>query len=180
MDALFWERLHGGSTHLPVVLLPVSMILDLVALKAGEEGPRRAFHSVGMAFASAGVAAGCAAVAAGLMMSHGQLFGSGLERLHHLFVWPAFTSSVVLVMWRLVRQRRISARGLRRYLVGMCVASALMLGAGYWAGEILLHAEESSATSTSSKQEPAVVARGHDLFMMNCAHCHGDDACGTE
>ncbi len=24
------------------------------------------------------------------------------------------------------------------------------------------------------------MARGRDLFLMNCAHCHGDDARGTD
>ena len=61
-------------------------------------------------------------------------------------------------------------------------ASALMLGAGYWGGEMLLHAapETPAVTSVSSRSEPAATQRGHELFLMNCAHCHGDDARGTE
>jgi mono/diheme cytochrome c family protein len=179
MNALFWERLHGASTHLPMVLLPVSVILDAIALRSREDGARRAFHSAGLALAFAGVAGGCAAVAAGLTLSHGQLLGSGLEKLHHLFVWPGFAGSVALVLGRLCWRRRISAWGLRVYLAGMCVASALMLGAGYWGGEMLLRAESPAGTSVLPKDEPAATVRGHDLFLMNCAHCHGDDARGT-
>lgn len=38
---------------------------------------------------------------------------------------------------------------------------------------------ESSLSSTNSSQSP-LVAQGQHLFLMNCAHCHGDDARGDE
>ena len=38
---------------------------------------------------------------------------------------------------------------------------------------------QSSLTSTNSPQSP-LVAQGQHLFLMNCAHCHGDDARGDE
>jgi mono/diheme cytochrome c family protein len=38
---------------------------------------------------------------------------------------------------------------------------------------------ESSLTSTNSPASP-LVAQGQHLFLMNCAHCHGDDARGDE
>jgi mono/diheme cytochrome c family protein/uncharacterized protein YceK len=182
MDAIFWQRLHGGSTHLPIVLLPLSVMFDVVALRLRDAAARRAFHLAGVALAFTGVLGGCAAVIAGLAMSHGNMLGSGEEKLHHLFVWPGFIISIVLVAWRLFPRRQVSPAWLRVYLAGMGVASALMLGAGYWGGEMLLHAEpENSATvSALSRNEPSAVMRGHDLFLMNCAHCHGDDAHGTE
>jgi mono/diheme cytochrome c family protein len=34
-------------------------------------------------------------------------------------------------------------------------------------------------TSTNTRQTPQV-AQGRHLFLMNCAHCHGDDARGDE
>ena len=37
----------------------------------------------------------------------------------------------------------------------------------------------SSLTSTNSPPSP-LVAQGQHLFLMNCAHCHGDDARGDE
>ena len=40
-------------------------------------------------------------------------------------------------------------------------------------------ASESSLSSPSSPQSP-LVAQGQHLFLMNCAHCHGDDARGDE
>ena len=182
MDAMFWQRLHGGSTHLPIVLLPLSVIFDFVGLRMRAEAARRAFHSAGVALAFAGVLGGCAAVIAGLAMTRGNMLGSGAEKLHHLFVWPGFIISIVLVAGRLFLLRQLSPGSLRAYLVGMLIASALMLGAGYWGGEMILHAEpeNSSVTSVLSRNEPTAVMRGHDLFLMNCAHCHGDDARGTD
>jgi mono/diheme cytochrome c family protein len=38
---------------------------------------------------------------------------------------------------------------------------------------------ESSLSSPRSPQSP-LVAQGQHLFLMNCAHCHGDDARGDE
>jgi mono/diheme cytochrome c family protein len=38
---------------------------------------------------------------------------------------------------------------------------------------------QSSRTSTNSPQSP-LVTPGQRLFLMNCAHCHGDDARGDE
>jgi mono/diheme cytochrome c family protein len=179
MDGLFWQRLHGGSTHLPIVLLPLAVGLELVALRMKEDAGRRALRSAGRALGLAGVLGGCAAVVAGLMLTHGRILGSGDERMHHLFAWSGFSISVVLVAGRLCLR---SSWYQRTYLVGMGIASALMLGAGYWGGEMLLHAESEtpSAIPTLSSINSSGVARGHDLFLMNCAHCHGADARGTD
>lgn len=38
---------------------------------------------------------------------------------------------------------------------------------------------KSSLNSIKSLQSP-LVAQGQHLFLMNCAHCHGDDARGDE
>ena len=179
---MFWQRMHGGSTHLPIVLLPVSVIFDVLALRLRDNAARRSFHSAGVALALTGVLGGCAGVMAGVAMTHGSLLGSGQEKLHHLFVWPGFFLSVGLVVWRLCLRQQTRPYWLRIYLVGMATASALMLGAGYWGGEMLLHSESENPTTTSvlSPDEHSAVLRGHDLFLMNCAHCHGDDARGTE
>jgi mono/diheme cytochrome c family protein len=38
---------------------------------------------------------------------------------------------------------------------------------------------QASLASTNSPQNP-LIAQGQHLFLMNCAHCHGDDARGDE
>ena len=47
---------------------------------------------------------------------------------------------------------------------------------------MLLHAQPEipAVTSAVPLNESSAVTRGHDLFLMNCAHCHGDDAHGSE
>ena len=180
MDAPFWQRLHGGSTHFPIVLLLVSAVFDAVAWRRRDEALRRGLHVAGLGSAVVGVAGGCAAVVSGLVLTGGQTLGSGFERLHHLFIWPAFGLCLGLVAWRLSMRRRILQHGFRVYLAGMSVASALMLGAGYWGGEMLLGAKTKNVVTIPSPARDQLVARGHDLFLMNCAHCHGDDARGTE
>jgi mono/diheme cytochrome c family protein len=38
---------------------------------------------------------------------------------------------------------------------------------------------QSSLSATNSAPSP-LIAQGQHLFLMNCAHCHGDDARGDE
>jgi len=183
MDALFWQRLHGGSTHLPIVLLPMSVVIDFFARRAREEALRQGLHAAGLGAAVAGILGGCGAIVSGLFMTNGRMLGHGFERMHHLFVWPAFGLCVAMVTWRIIWRRRFSPRSFIIYLAGMSAASVLMLGAGFWGGEMLLGAEtksDSAPALTSAADEKTLVARGHDLFLMNCAHCHGDDARGTD
>lgn len=182
MNASFWQRMHGGSTHFPIVLLLVSVVFDFVAWRSRDEGLRRGLQMAGLGSAVVGVLGGLGAVISGLVMSRGQMLGSGYEKFHHLFVWPAFGLGAVLVAWRLFQPGRTPWRNFGVYLAGMGIASALMMGAGYWGGEMLLGAE----TPAASPPAPTTVApladatRGRQLFLLNCAHCHGVDARGDE
>jgi mono/diheme cytochrome c family protein len=161
----------------------MSVMFDFLARRLRDESLRRGLHVAGLGSAAAGALGGCGAVVSGLVMSDGRMLGSGFERMHHLFVWPAFGLCAALVAWRFIRRRKFSHRSFTIYLTGITVASALMMGAGYWGGEMLLGAEsktESAPALVSPTEEAALVARGHDLFLLNCAHCHGDDALGTD
>lgn len=187
MNATFWQRLHGGTTHFPIVLLLASVVFDFVACRSRDPALRRGLHSAGFGSAMAGLLGGIGAVCVGLIMTHGRMLGGGYEKLHHLFVWPAFASSMVFIGWRLSRGGRIPERGLGSYLVGMSLASALMIGAGYSGGEMLLDSETESAPAFGSSNavppklvQPAVGGGGQQLFLKNCAHCHGADARGDE
>ena len=174
--------MHGGSTHFPIVLLLASLVFDCCAWRSRDDGLRRGLHAAGLGSAVVGVLGGVGAVISGLVMARGRLLGSGYEELHHLFVWPAFGLCVVLVAWRLSKRGRISPRGLRGYLAGIGMASILMTAAGYWGGEMLLGAQGAHdvGTEPSSTADQASIASGQKLFLMNCAHCHGEDAHGDE
>jgi mono/diheme cytochrome c family protein len=183
MHSLFWQRLHGGSTHFPIVLLLLSVALDFIAIRSREETLRRGLQAAGLITATAGVLGGCIAVVSGLVMTKGEPIGSGLEKLHHLFIWPAFGLCTVSVLWRWIARGKISRRRFSVYLTGMSVASALTIGGAFWGGEMLLGTETKSAFANapiSVAEKTILIARGHDLFLRNCAHCHGDDALGTD
>ena len=181
MNSLFWQRMHGGATHFPLVLMLASVVFDFVAWRSRDETLRCGLNAAGLGSAFVGVLGGAGAVISGLVMSRGEMIGNGAEKLHHLFVWPAFGMCVVLVAWRFSRRGHFSPRGLGVYLVGMSIVSVLMLGAGYWGGEMLLGAENretSVPASIAAAAQTAQLARGHDLFLINCAHCHGDEGHG--
>ena len=183
MNASLWERLHGGSTHFPMVLLLASVGFDLIAQLSRDRSRRAGLHAAGLISAIVGVLGGCGAIISGLMMTEGQLLGTGLQRMHHLFVWPAFSIAVLLVGWRLFQRETLSPLNIRVYLGAMGLSSALMMGAGYWGGEMLLGHEDRSYCAHPSgcaRSDKVSALRGHDLFLMNCAHCHGEDAKGTE
>ena len=186
MNASFWQRIHGGSTHLPMVLVLASVAFDFVAWRSRDEVLRRGLHAAGFGSAVVAVLGGIGAVIGGLIMTRGRVLGSGYEKLHHLFVWPAFSLCVVFVTWRLFKRQQMSQRGLGLYLAGMSVAAALMMGAGYWGGEMLLDREPGSAAASSSinpvstSDQTVLTDAGRQLFLKNCAHCHGADAHGDE
>jgi mono/diheme cytochrome c family protein len=134
-------------------------------------------------------------------MTRGRMLGGGYERIHHLFVWPAVVTCVGFVGWRLFRRGGMPQRGLGVYFAGMGVVSALMAGAGYSGGEMLLGAGSANDPTPSALEGPALagarpsergtpslsapdkstlVAAGQQLFLKNCAHCHGADAHGDE
>lgn len=72
------------------------------------------------------------------------------------------------------------ARAVKAALCAGAIAAS-MLGGTLAIAEYMQKksALESSLSSTNSRQNP-LVAQGQHLFLMNCAHCHGDDARGDE
>lgn len=141
MNSSIWLRMHGGATHFPIALVLASALFDLAgyAVPAGTTRQNlraAAFHTlIVAALGSVG------AVITGLVLSHGQLLGSGSLAKHHWFVWPAFGLVVGLAVWRLIARDGVSRRAYRIYLVSTIAAAMLMAIAGYWGGEMLLNAE---------------------------------------
>lgn len=72
------------------------------------------------------------------------------------------------------------ARAVKAALCAGAIAAS-MLGGTLAVAEYMQKksALQSSLASTNSPQSP-LVAQGQHLFLMNCAHCHGDDARGDE
>jgi mono/diheme cytochrome c family protein len=72
------------------------------------------------------------------------------------------------------------ARAVKAALCAGAIAASMLGGtlavADYMQKKSALQA---SLSSINSPQSP-LVAQGQHLFLMNCAHCHGDDARGDE
>jgi cytochrome c oxidase cbb3-type subunit 3 len=75
----------------------------------------------------------------------------------------------------------------RQAFVAAMASSGLALVAAFgfaWAMRTPLFSirgiPKSAQTATTAQNMTAEAAQGRHLFLMNCAHCHGDDARGDE
>jgi mono/diheme cytochrome c family protein len=60
--------------------------------------------------------------------------------------------------------------------IALCILGGTLAFAGYVQRRSTL---QPSLSATNSPSTP-LIAQGQHLFLMNCAHCHGDDARGDE
>jgi len=138
MNQIFWARMHGGATHFPIALLMVSVVFDHAGLWWRNELRRREFFAVGFYSLLIAAAASPVAVLSGIVLSRGELIGTGALALHHLFIWPSFGFLIGLAVWRLVVLERASRSASGRYLVLATLTVVAMMTAGYWGGEMII------------------------------------------
>ena len=76
----------------------------------------------------------------------------------------------------------------KAFLAAICASGTALVGM-FGAASLIRHGQSSIsiptfATSAQAAMKPpeltADAAQGRHLFLMNCAHCHGDDARGDE
>jgi uncharacterized membrane protein len=139
MDAAIWPKMHGAAVHFPLALAMASGACDFAGLALGERPIARDLQTVGYWTMVLGALGSAVAVTSGLFLTHGSLLGHGALRMHHLFVWPAFGLLIALATWRVISPRPVPQRDRFVYLVGVVVLTALMMGAGYWGGELLIN-----------------------------------------
>ncbi len=138
MDPTIWPKVHGAAVHFPLALALGSGLFDLAGFAVRERPPGPGLHSAGYWMMVLGALGSVPAVVSGLFMTKGSLLGHGALRMHHLFVWPAFTLLVALATWRVFTGQRASRRIFAGYLIAVAVAGALMTAAGYWGGEMMI------------------------------------------
>ena len=71
----------------------------------------------------------------------------------------------------------------RKAIILGTVSGLAAIGIAFAAGEVFQHSSAASSVSGAGLAIPAtgtLEQKGYTLFMMNCAHCHGDDARGDE
>ena len=138
-DAGFWDRVHGGSTHLPIALALTSALFDVVGSIAPSGRIRERFRFSGY-FALLLAALGAVpAVVSGLVLTKWDALGSGVTLLHHYFVWPSFGLLIALTVWRSIVPHRSSRIGFSIYLVAILTTAMLISIAGFWGGEMVLN-----------------------------------------
>src|SRR5437763_192603 len=135
MDSLFWSRMHGGATHFPIALIFAGALFDTLSLLRCPSLRRRDFGDLGYWLVILGAVGSVGAVASGLALSKGIVGGTGLVRLHHLFVWPAFTMIVGLGTWRFLVGAKPPRYAFIVYLGFLVVSCALIGAAGFFGGE---------------------------------------------
>ncbi len=133
-----WPRLHGAATHLPVALVPLAAALEALALVVRDGPFRTRLENAAGLLLPVAAAGALVSVASGLGVSRGTLLGGGALRMHHWFVWPAFALIVALGAWRLLLAADAPAMRAWPYRLVLGVAAGLVIGAGYWGGEIVL------------------------------------------
>ena len=140
MEPAIWAKAHGAAVHFPIALALGSGALDAAGFALGERPPARELHAAGYWMILAGAVGSVPAVVSGLLMTKGSVLGHGALRLHHLFVWPAFTLLVGLAVWRVCTGPRAPRRIFAGYLLVAGITAGLMSAAGYWGGEMVLAA----------------------------------------
>jgi drug/metabolite transporter (DMT)-like permease len=92
-DADFWDRVHGGSTHLPIALALTSALLDGDGSIAPSGKFREGFRFSGYFTLLLAALGAVPAVISGLMLTKWDAVGSGVTLLDH-YIRLAFFGSV--------------------------------------------------------------------------------------
>ena len=137
-DSSLWDRLHGGSTHLPIALAIASAIFDCCACVIKKENLRKGLHSAAFYALLLGTLGAFPAVISGLILTRWDIAGWGATLFHHYFVWPSFALLIALSVWRLIVRTNISRSAFYIYLAFMILTAMLVSVAGFWGGEMLL------------------------------------------
>ena len=138
MQSAFWAHAHGATTHFPIALVVCSGAADLIGFAMRERSIARDLNTVGYWTLLLGAIGAVPAALSGLFMTRGSLLGHGALRWHHVFVWPAASLIIGLATWRFLVKRNANRRAFSLYLGAVACAIALLLGAGYWGGELMM------------------------------------------
>jgi|SoiMethySBSTD1v2_1073268.scaffolds.fasta_scaffold818181_2 uncharacterized membrane protein len=137
MSASLWVDLHGAATHFPLALTICSLLCDVGGLLVGNREAARNLHGAGYWTIMLAAGGSALAVASGLVMTRGEMLGAGSLRQHHVFVWPACTLLTGLATWRFLVGEIAPGPARVLYPLFAALAAALMIGAGYWGGEMM-------------------------------------------
>jgi hypothetical protein len=121
-------------------LLLFPTICDLVSVTFNGRSFARELRLVSYYGLAAAALVSVGAVVSGIVLTGGDLWGSGDLLQHHRFIWPVFRLLLALAVWRLAVKDALAGAALYLYLILMALASGFISAAGYFGGELLLNA----------------------------------------
>lgn len=131
-----WPRLHAALNDLPTALLLTAVLFDLLAMAARRES----FRQVSFWTLVVGAVGGAAAVLSGLQaeeyISHGDAVHRVMET-HELLGFITLAIFGVLLLWRIVRERRM---GFRERMLGVLLSLAgagVLVATGVYGGRLV-------------------------------------------
>lgn len=134
-----WAEVHGATTHFPIALIFAAALADTAAVIWWTRPAGGKLRAAGAYAIFAAALGSVPAVVSGLVLTRGEMLGTGALRWHHLFAWPAFTLLIAVAVWRALRGAALTRRSCTGYLVAVYALAALIAATGRWGGE-LLHA----------------------------------------
>jgi uncharacterized membrane protein len=138
MNSEMWARMHGATVHFPIALMLGSGALDALGFFFPGLAIRRGLHVASYWMTILGALGTAPVVVSGLVMSKGVVLGHDALRYHHLFAWPAFALIVGIAVWRAFAGDFSTKGAPAAYVATVGFAAALIMGAGYWGGEMAL------------------------------------------
>jgi uncharacterized membrane protein len=161
-----WPRLHAALNDLPAALLATAVFFDLLAALTRRPSLRLA----GFATMIAGTIGAGVAVLSGLEaedhIAHGEAVHSLMET-HETLALTTLGIFAVLVLWRILRERRMSAGERTLSLVVSLTGAGVLVATGVYGGKMVF--EHAAGIPTEAlEQEMHERAEGH--------HHHGGEA----
>jgi uncharacterized membrane protein len=165
-----WPRLHAALNDLPAALLTTAVFFDLLAAITRRPSLRQA----GFATMIAGTIGAGVAVLSGLQaeehIAHGEAVHS-LMGTHETLALTTLGIFAVLVLWRILRERRMSPGERTLSLVVSLAGTGVLVATGAYGGKMVF--EHAAGIPTEAlEQELHERAEGH--------HHHGGEAEANE
>jgi len=161
-----WPRLHAALNDLPAALLATAVFFDLLAALTR----RLSLRQAGFATMIAGTIGAGVAVLSGLQaeddIAHGEAVHSIMET-HETLALTTLGIFAVLVLWRILRERRMSAGERTLSLVASLAGAGVLIATAAYGGKLVFE-HAAGIPSEALEQELHERAEGH--------HHHGSEA----
>src|SRR5215210_4192473 len=161
-----WPRLHAALNDLPAALLVTAVFFDLLSALTR----RPALRQAGFATMIAGAIGAGVAVLSGLQAEDDIAHGEAVHRVmetHETLALTTLGIFTVLVLWRILRERRMSGGERTLSLVASLGGAGVLIATAVYGGKLVFE-HAAGISSEALEQELHERAEGH--------HYHGGEA----